>query len=85
MHRDVGDVARVTQTYQAWSQGAFFIAILMRFFGPEVHLLKGQSGRFLILVIFIQSCAEKRDCFAKHQPGVADYGWLQPGRNFLST
>ena len=33
----------------------------------------------------IQSCAEKRDCFAKHQPGVAGCGWLQPGRNFLST
>ena len=27
----------------------------------------------------------KRDCFAKHQPGVAGCGWLQPGRNFLST
>ena len=25
------------------------------------------------------------DCFAKHQPGVAGCGWLQPGRNFLST
>ena len=33
----------------------------------------------------VQTCAEKRDCFAKHQPGVAGYGWLQPGRNFLST
>ena len=33
----------------------------------------------------IQSCAEKKDCFAKHQPGVAGCGWLQPGRNFLST
>ena len=33
----------------------------------------------------IQSCAEKRDCFVKHQPGVAGCGWLQPGRNFLST
>ena len=33
----------------------------------------------------IQSCAEKRDCFAKHQPGMAGCGWLQPGRNFLST
>ena len=33
----------------------------------------------------VQSCAEKRDCFAKHLPGVAGCGWLQPGRNFLST
>ena len=33
----------------------------------------------------VQSCAEKRDCFEKHQPGVASCGWLQPGRNFLST
>ena len=30
----------------------------------------------------LQACAEKRDCFAKHQPGVAGCGWLQPGRNF---
>ena len=28
---------------------------------------------------------KKRDCFAKHQSGVAGCGWLQPGRNFLST
>ena len=33
----------------------------------------------------VQTCAEKRDCFAKHQPGVAGCGWRQPGRNFLST
>ena len=31
---------------------------------------------------YVQSCAEKKDCFAKHQPGVAGSGWLQPGRNF---
>ena len=35
--------------------------------------------------VHVQSCAEKKDCFAKHQPGVAGCGWLQPGRNFLST
>ena len=34
---------------------------------------------------YVQTCAEKRDCFAKHQPGVAGCGWLQLGRNFLST
>ena len=33
----------------------------------------------------IQSCAEIRDCFVKHQPCMAGCGWLQPGRNFLST
>ena len=33
----------------------------------------------------LQSCAEKRDCFVKHQPGMAGCGWLQAGRNFLST
>ena len=33
----------------------------------------------------LQSCAEKRNCFAKQQPGVAGCGWLQLGRNFLST
>ena len=33
----------------------------------------------------IQSRAEKRDWFAKHQLGMAGCGWLQPGRNFLST
>ena len=32
----------------------------------------------------IQCCAEKKDCFANHQPSVAGCGWLQPGRNFLS-
>ena len=25
------------------------------------------------------------ELFAKHQPGVVGCGWLQPGRNFLST
>ena len=34
---------------------------------------------------YVQSYAEKRDCFVKHQPVVAGCGWLQPGRNFLST
>ena len=34
---------------------------------------------------FIQTCAEKRDCFVKHQPGMAGCGWLQLGRSFLST
>ena len=38
-----------------------------------------------IYVKIVQTCAEKRDCFAKHQPGVAGCGWVQPGRNFLST
>ena len=33
----------------------------------------------------VQTCAEKKGCFAKHQPGVAGCGWLQQGRNFLST
>ena len=33
----------------------------------------------------VQTCAEKKDCFAKQQPSVAGRGWLQPGRNFLST
>ena len=33
----------------------------------------------------IQACAEKRDCFAKHQPGVAGCGWLKLGRDLLST
>ena len=35
--------------------------------------------------VCVQTCAEKRDCFANHQPGVAGCGWLQLGRNFLST
>ena len=30
----------------------------------------------------VLTCAEKWDCFAKHQPGVAACGRLQPGRNF---
>ena len=33
----------------------------------------------------VQTCAEKRDFFAKRQPGVAGCSWLQPDRNFLST
>ena len=28
---------------------------------------------------------KKMDCFAKHEPGMSGFGWLQPGRNFLST
>ena len=32
----------------------------------------------------ICACAEKRDCFAKHQPGMVGCGWLQAGRNFLN-
>ena len=33
----------------------------------------------------VQACAEKWKSFAKHQPGAAGCGWLEPGRNFLST
>ena len=33
----------------------------------------------------VQKYAEKKDSFAKHQPGMAGCGWLQPGGNFLST
>ena len=43
-----------------------------------------QSATFTQNFRDIQSCAEKRDCFAKHEPGVAGCGWLQAGRNFLS-
>ena len=35
--------------------------------------------------VYVQACAEKTNCFAKRQPGVAGCGWLQPCRNFLST
>ena len=35
--------------------------------------------------LYIHGCAEKKDCLAKHQSGMAGCGWLQPGRNFLST
>ena len=34
---------------------------------------------------YVQSRAEKRNSFAKQQPGMVGCGWLQPGRNFLST
>ena len=47
--------------------------------GCEVQLFCKQGK------LTLQSCAEKKDCFAKHQPGVGGCGWLQPGRNFLST
>ena len=30
-----------------------------------------------VMITGLQSCAEKRNCFAKHQPGVAGCGWLQ--------
>ena len=54
---------------------------------PLAHfpvLLRHRTSRTRITRC-VQTCAEKRDCFAKHQPGVAGFGWLQPGRNFLST
>ena len=35
-----------------------------------------------IMIIDIQSCAEKKNCFGKQQPGVAGCGWLQ--RQILS-
>ena len=35
--------------------------------------------------VIIQACAEKKDCFAKPQPGVAGCGRLQPGRHFFAT
>ena len=34
---------------------------------------------------YIQRGVNLFELFAKHQPGVAGCGWLQPGRNFLST
>ena len=40
---------------------------------------------FVLRRLPLQSCAVKRNCFAKHQPDVAGCGWLQQGRNFLST
>ena len=60
----------------------------------EVYTYEGQTNAFgkphgsgtnLAFFLYVQTCAEKRDCFAKHQPGMAGCGWLQPGRNFLST
>ena len=44
--------------------------------GSNFNTLAKGYGAF---VCNIQSCAEKRNCFAKHQPGVAGCGWLQPG------
>jgi len=46
---------------------------------------ESQNEAGMFLHNYVQSCAEKRDCFVKHQPGLAGYGWLQLGRNFLST
>ena len=34
---------------------------------------------------FLQRGVNLFELFAKNQPGVAGCGWLQPGRNFLST
>ena len=41
------------------------------------------SGGTFTKQLSIQNCAEKRNCFSKHKPGVAGCGWLQQGRNFL--
>ena len=30
----------------------------------------------------VQFCANKSDCFVKHQPGMAGCGWLELGRTF---
>ena len=50
--------------------------------GPDqIGHISGQfSASFLI-----QRGVNLLELFAKHQPGVAGCGWLQPGRNFLST
>ena len=49
-------------------------------------LYLGQSGNLIQSENqTIQRGVNLFELFAKHQPGVADCGWLQPGRNFLST
>ena len=47
--------------------------------------MEGKNWHSLSSPYHVQSCAEKRNCLAKHQPGVAGCGWLKPGRNLLST
>ena len=39
-----------------------------------VELILFQHISILLLFIQVQACAEKRDCWAKHQPGVAAAG-----------
>ena len=38
-----------------------------------------------VVDMYVQRGVNLFELFAKHQPGVAGCGWLQPGRNFLST
>ena len=73
-----------------WSGGRLYRVVQLNLI-PEIEVFYMLLDRFhpifsrSSLKQHIQSCAEKRDCFVKHQPGVAGCGWLQPGRNFLST
>ena len=53
--------------------------------GFSIRICPGSAAYYYNTQQCIQTCAEKKDCFTKHQPGVAGCGWLQPGRNFLST
>ena len=52
--------------------------------------LKGFKGEYLgnslgWWAATVQRGVNLFELFVKHQPGVAGCGWLQPGRNFLST
>ena len=40
---------------------------------------------FPLISLHVQRGVNLFELFAKHQPGVAGCGWLQAGRNFLST
>ena len=64
-------------TQRSAEAGGYFDQI----FCSHAVVPKSISARMLI----VQTCAEKRYCFAEHQPSVARCGWLQPVRNFLST
>ena len=76
------------------NEGNFVIQILVSQVyscNQPILFFSKQSQRicFLLFIscttLYLQTCAEKRGCFAKHQPCVAGRGWQQLGRNFLST
>ena len=53
-------------------------------FNSQRHLIVSCSQN-LNPSLTLQRGVNLFELFAKHQPGVAGCGWLQPGRNLLST
>ena len=70
----VGGSHRKKSARQSWKWQSTWIATESNLFIPRFRSSND-----------LQRGVNLFELFAKHQPGMAGCGWLQPGRNFLST